>query len=525
MPSDQAGPTSDARRLHPASLVFAVGSAAYRLLIPGLLVLFASRGERADLVLLVMFVPSVLFSLARYLSLRYRFDAGELVIHEGILERRQRHIPYARIQNVDTVQSVLQRLLGVADVVIETAGGVTPEATLKVLSLSAVDEMRARIFAGRVAPSAEDRVQSSEARAQSSDQSSDVREQSSGAGPPLEVARPPAHVVARVTLPQLVLLGIASSERGVAIVAAAFAFASQQGWLSSDWLTRHIGPLESVDVEHMPPRAAAAVLASAALAFAAALFLLSIGWAIVTLFGFTLTRDGDELRTRFGLLTQRSATVPRRRIQLVQLIESPWHRLMKQVSIRVETAGSLLRGETAMGREWLVPLMPRRDLTAILSEIQPEVRLESLSWQSVDPRGRRRFLRKSAIVCLALAIAAVLAAGWWGAAALPVLLALAALHTHRRFKHLAFALDDQLVAVRRGWWKRTCSIVRYGKIQAVFVDETPFDRRWRMATVRIDTAGAAQQTSRATIPYLPAESARALRQRLWSEAARAEFLW
>ena len=42
-------------------------------------------------------------------------------------------MPYARIQNVDGVQTVFHRLLKVVDVKVQTAGGNEPEATMSVL--------------------------------------------------------------------------------------------------------------------------------------------------------------------------------------------------------------------------------------------------------------------------------------------------------------------------------------------------------------------------------------------------------
>ena len=51
--------------------------------------------------------------------------------------RRVRHIPYSRIQNIDAVQNVLHRVLGVAEVNIETGGGDAAEAKMSVLPLAA----------------------------------------------------------------------------------------------------------------------------------------------------------------------------------------------------------------------------------------------------------------------------------------------------------------------------------------------------------------------------------------------------
>lgn len=83
------------------------------------------------------------------MSYRYRYDPHEIVIRSGLVFRKERHIPYARIQNIDAVQHVLHRLLNVVEVRVETGGGQTAEATMSVLPMAAFHEMRTRVFAER----------------------------------------------------------------------------------------------------------------------------------------------------------------------------------------------------------------------------------------------------------------------------------------------------------------------------------------------------------------------------------------
>ena len=99
--------------------------------------------------ILLFLIPATLAALARYFTFRLRYEGTELVISSGILFRNERHVPYARIQNLDAVRNVVHRLLGVAEVRIETGGGQTPEATISVLHETVFDEMRRRVFAGR----------------------------------------------------------------------------------------------------------------------------------------------------------------------------------------------------------------------------------------------------------------------------------------------------------------------------------------------------------------------------------------
>ena len=101
----------------------------------------------------------------------------------------------------------------------------------------------------------------------------------------------------------------------------------------------------------------------------------------------------------------------------------------------------------------------------------------------------------------------------------------AAVHARLTVRHAAYALTSWGVLCRLGWWKRTLTMVRYARIQTVALCESPFDRRHGMASVRIDTAGAAAGGYTIRIPYLNRDAAAAVSRRLHDEAARQPFRW
>ena len=89
-------------RLHPTSLVFDLVSHVRSLVVPLLLGAFGvAKGNFGYLVVAGMFfVPTVVFSVIRYMSLQYRIQDGELVVTKGIFFRRVRTVPLERIQNI-----------------------------------------------------------------------------------------------------------------------------------------------------------------------------------------------------------------------------------------------------------------------------------------------------------------------------------------------------------------------------------------------------------------------------------------
>ena len=149
------------RRLHPLSILFNIGKRFGALVFPLVLLLvgMGTDEDRWQGYAMVLIVPYALVTLTHYWSFRYRYDDNELVIRQGIIFRNQRHVPYDRIQNIDAIQNVLHRLLHVVEVRIQTGGGTEPEATLSVLALDDLDEMRRRVFGAATSTTARPRVE------------------------------------------------------------------------------------------------------------------------------------------------------------------------------------------------------------------------------------------------------------------------------------------------------------------------------------------------------------------------------
>lgn len=75
----------------------------------------------------------------------YRVRERDLVIRRGVLTRTMSIVPHARIQHVDTRQDFVERQLGLARVVVFTAGIRGAELTLPGLAADEADALRDRL--------------------------------------------------------------------------------------------------------------------------------------------------------------------------------------------------------------------------------------------------------------------------------------------------------------------------------------------------------------------------------------------
>lgn len=500
--------TPSERRLHPLSILFGFVDGVRRFALPGIFFLATAgfAGFAWQLMMLPLALPYLFVSAARYLSFRYRYDPGELVVRSGFLFRNERHIPYARIQNVDGRQNVAHRLLGVMEVRVETGGGQEAEATMSVLPVADFEEMRRRVF-GR-----------SEADA-----------------PEMPAERTLLHLSPR----ELMLHGFIQN-RGFVVIAAILGLLWELGPLD-DFLGSIFdgkAPTRSsvrglfssfFDTSWLPQGIGLTV--AAVIALLVVVRLISMVWAVIRLHELRLTRAGEDLRLEHGLLTRVIATVPLRRIQTLTALEGPLHRLFHRAAMKVDTAGgqaspgSETGEESPARREWLAPILRREELPGLMREVLPGLDLEAVDWRPAPPRAFKRELKDWVLICLIPMIPLTVLLRGWALAALPFLLGLAYAGARGTVRHLAWAVTEDAVLFRSGWLWRKVSVVPFAKIQAVAVHESPFDRRASMARVRVDSAGAGEWSHRVDIPYLPRDTARELFALLEARAAGTELSW
>lgn len=468
-------------RLHPAAILLGVAGSLKSMALP---LVFAAVGAGRSggwwwLVLAGFVVAHVVYAVAHYLTFRYRLDATELVVRSGVLSRSERHVPYARMHNLDAVQNVLHRAFDVVEVRVETGSGSEPEAVLRAVRRSALDELRARVHAEPVA------------------------------------GGEPATVIVELPLRELALVGIVEL-RGIAVIAAMLGVAWEvvSNIVEERRLLRDLARW-AFGVDASDPLRIGGVIAALVVAVA----LLSVAWAIVRLHGFRAQRDRDGVHTEYGLVTRVTGAIRLPRIQSLTIDEGPVHRWLGRVAVAVATAGGDGDDATAQ-RAKLAPLYPAAKVQDLVDEVLPGLVLERLAWQPLAPGAARRvFARSLWFVVPAAAVAAYWLAGW-AVAVLGALVILAAVRAAAYARYARWTVDDSVVAFRRGWlWRRT-TVARLAKVQVVALAESPFDRRHAMASVGVDTAGDA-----VAIPYLPRATAAELHATVASAAARTAFSW
>ncbi len=419
-------------------------------------------------------IMGIVYEFAYYQRFRYELTADTFDVTSGVLSRRTRELPIGRIQNVDIRQNVVDRLLGISAVHIETAGGGETEVSLRYVSEAEARRLRRQLRQGASAEPAEgDSLEGEEGAAKSSADE---------------------ELLFEITSRELAILSVFTIDPGASVLGGiALSFASG------------FDPTTLVPTDRVAglPGPATGIFA---LAWGLLLFLLA-AWVISALltftryYGFRLTRAGDELYYERGLLQRYSGTIPLEKVQALTISEAIPFRWFGYAALSVETAGYAPGQSDSRGTESAIPLADADRVAALARAIEPfgPIDLESPPRRARERYAVRYLLVVAASVAGAFAVARYTPLDRWYVAA--ILVAVVPVAAHLKWTNRGFHTGERYVLTQTGFWRRTTKIVPYYRVQAVLHEATIFQRRRHLASVTADTASSASFFGRAATAH------------------------
>jgi len=449
------------------------------------------------------------YSWANWLFFRYGIVNDDLLIEEGWLIKKRRSIPLSRVQGVDIRASVMARILGLADVMVQTAGGgdAGAEARIGAIPLGDAELLRSQLIGHRSvdSPATQAAATAQDGAGTASDASDPIGHMSHlrgafGGVAPIEAA---PQFELRVPVSRLVIAGLTSNGPLIA-VAAVLGLAGQF--------------YEVIDATRIDQTTSAlrALAIPALLALGLAAFAVvggvAVALTIVRDYGFTIRRSGDRLETEAGLFERRMTSVPVRRIQAVLIESNPLRRLFRLASVTVNTAGfGQSEEQQAQGTSAaLVPLAKRSEVRLLLHSLLWEA--EQFAPVSGVPRRSLRFYLVLPVLTAALLVSAVVVAVLWLASrvfepeavtavaplasAISLILALGIVAGLRvlTWRAAGFGVDTDALVIQ--WGALGLHKVRIGRtrIQSLTVRQNPFQHRAGLATLTVaSVSGAAKR--------------------------------
>lgn len=408
------------------------------------------NGVGATALFIVIGVCAVIgYQIAYVRRFTYRETEDTFDIQSGVFSRREREIPFERIQNVDIAQNVIQRAIGIAEVRLETAGGGASEARLRYVSRGEATRLQEL-----------------------------VSERKRG-----ETERDPGaedDILFELTSKELGILGITSANFRLfgGLIFVVFVFGS--------------AGVQQADLATPEPRMQLLLLLGPifALALLAVIWVVSGVQAVLRYYGFRLLRHDEELRYERGLFQRYNGTIPLSKVQTLMIRENVFARALGYANLVIETAG-YAPGQGSDSVESAVPIAKRDRVFELAHTIED---VADVGFERPPKRARTRYLaRYTIVVAVVTGIAGAYhqATGnlpdWYLATIIWILVPPAA---HLKWSHLGYYTDERHIITRHGFWTRRTTIVPYYRIQTVSDSQTVFQRRRELGTLVVDTASS-----------------------------------
>ncbi|MBP6011195.1 MAG: PH domain-containing protein [Alphaproteobacteria bacterium] len=458
------------RRLHPIIPIVSLVRQLPELLLPtaGMVALSWDKG-------LGMLLPAVgammlvvlAFQVLAWWRFTYTLLPNEMYIESGVFSRNRRSIPWERVQDVEIERGPLARVLGLAKVKLQTGGSGSDEGLLDSIALADATALRDEIRARRgvaIAPAAQE-----------------------------PVAEPP---VFRMTLTRILQAGLFNfSLIWLAVIVGAAQYFGQ--WLPSweevgEWIGLHERELWGM-------------VNPATILFALVLFLVvstlaGVTEMLVRNYGFTLSHERRTLRLVRGLITRSEVAIPLRRIQAARTVDHWIKRRWGLCRVEVQSMGAF------GGMEELAPLANANEAERVLTIAGDFKRIAPDRFTPVAPIDRWYDALTKA---LPLAVLSLLAGLVWPPAWLGLVLAVlwGTAQVISARPH-GWRVEADVLQVRDGWFSQDHWLLPLGNIQSVSLSVGPLQRRLKLATVAVDSAGG--QSDGLRIRNLAIDDARAL---------------
>ncbi len=492
------------RRLNPKSILILSVEWVRRFLFPIVIGIFANgrgaaRGggiEREEMLVLLL-IPAGIGLLAltggviSYVVVRFGIVNGTLLVRRGGIWRQERTIPLERIQNVRITQGLLERVLGIATLQVETASGSGVEASLKSLSVADAEIIKQELLRVHAPSIAEAEATPAVYKAEMKD---------------IALAGALQNRALIVTIAILGLFG-----QGIDDV-----FKTVYNMLERNNVTQNA---------ERNPGIFLLVASAGALLFLLVGWILSIGYALTVYYGFRVVKTDKGLQVSYGLLNTVQTVIPMRRIQSIQTRASWLFRAFGLNQLFVQSIGGHHGGagseNVATGQTLIAPICRPQVLRTLIELINPALQIDQISFLASDKfmlkRGIVRMLISYVFVFTAMSVPLVsFHEGAFIILILPataLYLGLGLLLSILAYRRQGYAHTPEAFMVCSGTLGQSVTMIPIGNVQAVTLESSWFLRRRNLVDLHVSTP-----VSEAVVPCIPRETADRIKDELIAQS-------
>lgn len=415
--------------------------------------------------LALVFVVIAVVAWLRYRNFTFWIDEehDEFVITEGVFNKTKTLVQLQKIQQVNIGQSLLQRLIGVYALDVDTAGSNKKEGKIRAVSHRSALALKARLL---------ENTHKKAVFAQSID---------AAAG---DVAPEEQKPFIKIGFPSLLKVGITSNYmRTIGLILAFFAtiYENVHRFMES---SQYQGPsIDNYVNENLALQTAA--MAIALLLFA--VLIINVLRVVLRYFNFSIARQKGSLLLSFGLINTKSTIIKPEKVQITTISQNYFQKKMDILELRIRqaTAGEKEQKQSAIE----IPGCNASERDAILRLL-----FGAIPEKGAMLRPNYRKLVFSVFLSIVLplgVIYAVMPADVLGDFAwiFPAWIALRGTLLYFGFRKYRLFIHDRFIIKQSGAWDVASQVIEPEKIQALSVSQLFWHKSADIGYLTIYTAG------------------------------------
>ncbi len=417
----------------------------------------------------------------QYRNFTFHMEEDDLIIHQGIFFKERTVISADRIQSIRIAQNLLQRLLGLVALKVDTAGSGGAELVIPALERPKAVSLKELLYSKKEAALAE-------GSAEEGSESEGTGTEAQGAPQDGATVRPkaPARILVKLGLGDLLLVGLTENHLRTGFVALAvmFGYVSQyQEFIEryfSDYFDEYANELANAGIAF----ALGALIVYAVLSVA-----LSLIRTFLRFFNLRAALHSDAVEIETGLLKRESDRIPLRKVQFVEWKTNPLRRLVGFESARLHPSNSV--GDVSKQERIEIPAL-RRAQSGMLAEGLFPAYVPPRQGLKADPAA---YVRISCIVSSFLIVPALFVLySWlqWQAAFILLLYLPIAFLAWMYGRRVRLHFDRSHILLRKGWIFPSRMVLPLHKLQCVSIISNIFLERRSLCHLSMHTAAGSR---------------------------------
>lgn len=447
----------------------------------------------------VALVLIAVFTWLQYRRFVFYVKDRQLIINKGVFTRERIAIPFERIQTVHLHQNLVQQLIQLTGVKVDTAGSKGSELEIKALSKKDALALQEVLEAEK-----------QQVRSVPNEVGGEVSEVS------VPKIKEQKEVLVKLSLWQLLQVGLTQNHirNGFIALGVLWGWASQFNFFSDDEMEAELGRYATEGIQW-----GMYMITAGAVIFIIGSIVISLVQSILKYFNLKAFLSSKAVHVNAGLLKRNEYTIPIQKIQFIEWYDNFLRRIPGFEMVRIYQGQS----EDSEAKQRVeIPACYKDQTDRIMGKLFPES-FENEHSFSVKAHWTQ-FLVLFMIFALPVTIGVGLAGYFSGKMilflVLGVYLPLTALFSWKFYRSVELYTNGKVLIYKRGWLFSKRTVLKMVKVQNVAWSQTIFQRRRGTAHLHLHTAAGSR-----SIRFLPAGVVKELHNYLLYRVETFEGKW